>query len=248
MVSARATRVHLRDKTQVTAQRTGAYCMRILLLWRWRQQVPLIRWKWSTKLHGVTWSLPRETQNVTWLNPVCTWCHWLLASVSLPSHSAVLKPACCDSSWPRFSPSTSVSPANSQLLTSAHYWETQVVSFFLVSWGWVHLVRWPLLILLYQPRMVDDECGAVGGMRIGRRNRSTRRKPAPMPFCPPQTPHVLTSARTRVSTVGSRRLIAWAMARSGGTSNFNIVHHFVLHVSAANFTSLFVEPRPRVWP
>jgi hypothetical protein len=25
----------------------------------------------------------------------------------------------------------------------------------------------------------DDECGAVGGMRIGRGNRSTRRKPAP---------------------------------------------------------------------
>jgi hypothetical protein len=41
--------------------------------------------------------------------------------------------------------------------------------------------------LLYQPRMIDDDddddddCGAVGGMRIGRGNRSTRRKPAPVP-------------------------------------------------------------------
>jgi hypothetical protein len=32
--------------------------------------------------------------------------------------------------------------------------------------------------------MDDDECGAVGGM-IGRGNRSTWRKPAPVPPCPP---------------------------------------------------------------
>jgi hypothetical protein len=30
----------------------------------------------------------------------------------------------------------------------------------------------------------DDECGAVGGMRIGRGNQSNRRKPAPMPLIP----------------------------------------------------------------
>jgi hypothetical protein len=31
--------------------------------------------------------------------------------------------------------------------------------------------------LLYQPRMIDyDKCGAVGGMRIGRGIRSTRKK------------------------------------------------------------------------
>jgi hypothetical protein len=41
--------------------------------------------------------------------------------------------------------------------------------------------------------MIDDDYGAVGGMRIGRGNRSTRRKPAPMPLCPPQIPHDLTS-------------------------------------------------------
>jgi hypothetical protein len=38
----------------------------------------------------------------------------------------------------------------------------------------------------------DDECGAVGGMRIGRGNRSTRTKPAPVPLCPPPIPHDLT--------------------------------------------------------
>jgi hypothetical protein len=44
--------------------------------------------------------------------------------------------------------------------------------------------------LLYKPRMIDaDDCGAIGGMKIGRGNQSTRRKPAPAPLCPPQIPH-----------------------------------------------------------
>jgi hypothetical protein len=51
--------------------------------------------------------------------------------------------------------------------------------------------------LLYQTRMIDDECGVVGGMRIGRGNRSTRREPAPVPLCPPQITHDLTWDRTR---------------------------------------------------
>jgi hypothetical protein len=39
---------------------------------------------------------------------------------------------------------------------------------------------------------VRDERGAVGGMRIGRGNPSTRRKPAPVPLGPPQIPNNLT--------------------------------------------------------
>jgi hypothetical protein len=43
--------------------------------------------------------------------------------------------------------------------------------------------------LLYQPQMIDDgDCGAIGGMKFGRGNRSTRRKPDPAPLCPPQIP------------------------------------------------------------
>jgi hypothetical protein len=42
--------------------------------------------------------------------------------------------------------------------------------------------------LLYQPRMIGD-CGEIDGMKIGRGNRSTRRKPLPAPLCPPQIPH-----------------------------------------------------------
>jgi hypothetical protein len=45
------------------------------------------------------------------------------------------------------------------------------------------------------PAPGDYDDGEIGGL-IGRGNRSTRRKPAPVPLCPPQTPHV---AWTRTS-------------------------------------------------
>jgi hypothetical protein len=95
------------------------------------------------------------------------------------------------------------------------YVYTRVV-FFLVSLGGVRLS--PLgtsatVGLLYQPRMIDDDYGAVGGMRIGRGNRSTCKKPAPVPLCPPQIPHDLTWDRTRAAAVGSQWLTAWAMAQ-----------------------------------
>jgi hypothetical protein len=43
----------------------------------------------------------------------------------------------------------------------------------------------------------DDDFGEIGGMRIGRGNRSTRRKLAPTPFCPPEIPYNLTWDRTQ---------------------------------------------------
>jgi hypothetical protein len=75
--------------------------------------------------------------------------------------------------------------------------------------------------LLYQLRMIDDY-GAVGGMRIGRGSRSTRRKPAPVPLCPPQIPHDLTWDRTRAAGVGSQRITARAMARPRVEGNCEI--------------------------
>jgi hypothetical protein len=49
--------------------------------------------------------------------------------------------------------------------------------------------------LLYQPRMIGDcDCGEIGGIKIGRGNRSTRRKSAPMPVSPPQTPTCCSDA------------------------------------------------------
>jgi hypothetical protein len=82
-----------------------------------------------------------------------------------------------------------------------------------VGWDWLHLVRRPLIGRLYQPRMIEDECGAVDEMWIDRRNRSTWRKLAPVLLCPPQIPHDLTWARTQAAAVGSQRLTAWAMTR-----------------------------------
>jgi hypothetical protein len=59
--------------------------------------------------------------------------------------------------------------------------------------------------LLYQPQMIGEgDCGAIGGMKIGRGNRSTRRKPTPAPLCPPQIP----LDQTRAAAVGSQRLTA----------------------------------------
>jgi hypothetical protein len=56
---------------------------------------------------------------------------------------------------------------------------------------------------MYQPQMIDDgDCGAIGGMKIDRGNRSTRRKHAPAPLCPPQIPHDRTRAQTRGRRVG----------------------------------------------
>jgi hypothetical protein len=68
----------------------------------------------------------------------------------------------------------------------------------------------PLTGLLYQFRTSDDddndddECGAIGGIKIGRGNRSTGKKPTPVPLCPPQIPHDLTQVRTRAAAVGNR--------------------------------------------
>jgi hypothetical protein len=66
--------------------------------------------------------------------------------------------------------------------------------------------KWPIV-----PAPGDYDDGEIGGM-ICRGNRSTGRKPAPLPLYPPQTPHAART-RTRAATVGSQRLAAWATAQ-----------------------------------
>jgi hypothetical protein len=61
------------------------------------------------------------------------------------------------------------------------------------------------------PAPGDSDDGEIGGM-IGKENRSTRRKPAPVSLCPPQIPHAART-RTRAAAVGSQRLTAWGTAR-----------------------------------
>jgi hypothetical protein len=50
---------------------------------------------------------------------------------------------------------------------------------------------WATKLSSHKMMMNDNECGAISGM-IGRRNRNTWRKPAPVLLCPPQIPHDLT--------------------------------------------------------
>jgi hypothetical protein len=51
--------------------------------------------------------------------------------------------------------------------------------------------------LLYQTRMMDDgNCGTIGGMKIGKGNRKTKRELATVPLCLPQIPHDLIRAPT----------------------------------------------------
>jgi uncharacterized membrane protein len=51
--------------------------------------------------------------------------------------------------------------------------------FFLICAVGLGVLR-PLIGPLYQPRMIGDgDCEEICGMKIGRGNRSTRRKPAP---------------------------------------------------------------------
>jgi hypothetical protein len=71
-------------------------------------------------------------------------------------------------------------------------------------------VRGPVLWLTPHTHTHDGE---LGGMKIGRGNRSTRRKPAPAPLCLPQIPLQQTRDRSRAAAVRSQRLTAWAMAR-----------------------------------
>jgi hypothetical protein len=99
-----------------------------------------------------------------------------------------------------------------QASTPSPRWSSPYFFFvFLVSLGGVRLS--PLdtsaaVGLLYQARMIDDDHGAVGRIMIGRGKRSTRRKSAPVPLCPPKIPHDLTWDRTRAASVGSQRLTA----------------------------------------
>jgi hypothetical protein len=50
----------------------------------------------------------------------------------------------------------------------------------------------------------DYDDGEIGGIMIWKGNRSTRRKPTPVPLCTPQT-QMAVRTRTRAAAVGSQR-------------------------------------------
>jgi hypothetical protein len=49
------------------------------------------------------------------------------------------------------------------------------------------------------PALADYDDGETIGMMIGRGNRSSWKKPAPVPLSPPQTPHACPDATNRLS-------------------------------------------------
>jgi hypothetical protein len=79
---------------------------------------------------------------------------------------------------------------------------------------------------------------------IGRGNRSTRRNPAPVPLCPPQTPHAVRT-RTRAVAVGSQRVRLWAACgvcggQSGTGSGFLRVLRFPMPDHSTNFSIIII--------
>jgi hypothetical protein len=62
------------------------------------------------------------------------------------------------------------------------------------------------------PSPGDFDDGEIGGIMIGKGNRSTWKKPASVPLCSPQTPHAARN-RSRAAAVGNQRLTALATAR-----------------------------------
>jgi hypothetical protein len=68
---------------------------------------------------------------------------------------------------------------------------------------------WPTV-----PAPGNCEDGEFGGVKIGKGNRITWKKPDQAPLCPPQIPLDQTRARTRAAAFGSQRLTALAMAQT----------------------------------
>jgi hypothetical protein len=90
--------------------------------------------------------------------------------------------------------------------------------------------------------MIDeDDCGAIGGMKIGRGNRSTRRKAAPAPLCPPQIPDDQTLARTRAAAVGKTE-IKIRHSQISYQKGITILSRFIRSELVTVITGLFYHP------
>jgi hypothetical protein len=78
-----------------------------------------------------------------------------------------------------------------------------------VGWDWVHLVLRPLFGLLYQLQVIDhddDDCGEIGGMKIGGEAEVLGEKTYSGATLSTTNPTRPDPARTRAAAVGSLRL------------------------------------------
>jgi hypothetical protein len=62
-----------------------------------------------------------------------------------------------------------------------------------ISWAGPSSSPFITAVTVWPISPVPDQCGAVCGMRIGKGIRGTRRKPAPVPLCPLQSPFVIVT-------------------------------------------------------
>jgi hypothetical protein len=67
------------------------------------------------------------------------------------------------------------------------------------------------------------------------------KRPIPVPLCPPQIPHGMTRAWTRVSEIRCRRLTTWAIARSPGQLRLGTT---TFHGRVLKSTACVVPKRP----
>jgi hypothetical protein len=74
------------------------------------------------------------------------------------------------------------------------------------------------------PAPNDYDDGEIGGMMIGRGNQNTRIKLAPVPLCPPQTPHALPDANLgrRGGKPATNRL-SYGAAFNGGFCSHHVL-------------------------
>jgi hypothetical protein len=72
--------------------------------------------------------------------------------------------------------------------------------------------------------MIDeDDCGAIGGMKIGRGNRSTRNKPAPAPLCY-QYINITFKDACNIGARGS--VVGWGTMLQAGSIPYEVIAFF----------------------
>jgi hypothetical protein len=78
--------------------------------------------------------------------------------------------------------------------------------FFFILWGGTKSLGTVATSgLLYKPQMIDDgDCGAIGGMKIGRGTRVLRENLSQCHFVHHKIPHDQIRARTQAAVVGSQ--------------------------------------------